>query len=74
MSKVDKLGDQVKALFNEALPWFKKAEGLDPNNENTLIALREIFARQDELELASEFSKRLKVVQEKGKNPTSYFK
>jgi tetratricopeptide (TPR) repeat protein len=74
MSKVDKLGDQVKALFVEALPYFKKAEGLDPNNENTLIALREIFARQDELDLASEFSKRLKVVQEKGKNPTSYFK
>lgn len=74
LSKIDKIGVEVKKLFNEALPHFKKAEALDPNYENTLIALKEIYARLDDFEMATEFSKRLKVVQEKGKNTTSYFK
>jgi tetratricopeptide (TPR) repeat protein len=73
-AQLEKLGDQVKVLFDAALPYFKKAEALDPNNENALIALREIHARRDELDIASECSKRIKVLQAGGKNETSIFK
>jgi tetratricopeptide (TPR) repeat protein len=73
-AKIEKINVEVKKLFEEALPYFKKAEGTDPDYKNTLIALREIFARLDNLELAEEFSKRLKVVDGGGKNAGSYFK
>jgi tetratricopeptide (TPR) repeat protein len=73
-AKIDKINAEVKVLFSTALPHFKKAEGLNPNDKNTLIALKEIFARLDDLDMASEFSKRYKVVEDGGQNPTSYFK
>ena len=46
---------------------------MDPNDVNTLIALKEIYARKDQLDLSEEFKKRLDNVQSGGTNPTSYF-
>lgn len=65
---------EVNAMFERALPYFQKAESINPNDQNTLIALKEIFARKNDLEKSSEFKKRLETVQGGGKNPTSYFK
>jgi tetratricopeptide (TPR) repeat protein len=62
------------AEFEKALPYFKKAEALDPNSPNTLIALKEIFARKDDLKTSGEFKARLDNVNGGGKNATSYFK
>jgi tetratricopeptide (TPR) repeat protein len=72
--KYNELKDKVMALFESALPYFKKAESLDPNDQNTLIALSEIFARQDDFTLVKEFKGRLEVVRGGGKNQSSYFK
>ncbi len=60
--------------FDKALPYFKKAENLNPNDLNTLIALKEIYARKDDIKTSDEFKKRLENVKGGGKNEISYFK
>lgn len=72
--------DEYKALkssmdkeFENALPYFKKAEAMNPNDPNTLIALSEIFARQDEFDLVKVFKDRLQIVRDGGTNEASYF-
>ncbi len=75
--KYDALNEEVKALFNQALPYFKKAESLNANDRNTLIALKEIFAKTNDLEKSKEFKIRLEKVdnkEDKEKNTSSYFK
>jgi hypothetical protein len=74
LKKMESMRNEVLALFDQALPYFKKAEGIDPNDTNTLIALNEIFARKDDEELTKEFKKRLEVVRGGGKNAASFFK
>ncbi|HMN89618.1 MAG TPA: hypothetical protein PKD70_13360 [Saprospiraceae bacterium] len=59
--------------FEFALPYFKRCEKLNPNDLNTLIALKEIYARKDDLETSNEFKQRLENVQAGGKNAKSYF-
>ncbi|MDX2282420.1 MAG: hypothetical protein NW218_22705 [Saprospiraceae bacterium] len=73
LKKLDALKNQVMGLFDQALPYFQKAESLNPNDTNTLVALTEIFARKED-ELSLEFKKRLNVVKGGGKNETAYFK
>ncbi len=73
LKQVDELKANAMAEFDKALPYFQKAEKIDPNDMNTLIALREIYARQDDLATSGEFKKRLENVQNGGTNETSYF-
>ena len=72
--KFDAYKAESTELFNTALPYFQKAEGLNPNDINTLIALKEIFARNNDFEKSGEFKKRLENVQSGAKNAESYFK
>ncbi len=65
---------EVAAMFERALPYFQKAEAINPNDQNTLIALKEIYARKNEADKSAEFKKRLETVQSGGKNAASYFK
>lgn len=74
IKKYETLKNEVMALFDQSLPYFQKAESMNPNDMNTLIALSEIYARKDEAELAGEFKKRMEVVKDGGKNETSYYK
>jgi len=73
MKKYDALKVQSVELFNQALPHFKKAESLNANDLNTLIALKEIFARIDDIEKSNEFKTRMEAVQGGGTNASSYF-
>ena len=73
LKKLKEMKDEVMGLFDQALPYFQKAESLDPNDLNTLIALNEIYARKED-ELSTEFKKRLDNVRDGGKNETSHFK
>ncbi|MBK7939224.1 MAG: hypothetical protein IPJ82_20060 [Lewinellaceae bacterium] len=73
LKKLQTMKNEVMALFELALPHFQKAESLDPNDLNTLIALNEIYARKED-ELSTEFKKRLDTVKEGGKNADSHFK
>ncbi len=72
--KYDKLTQEMLAEFDQALPFFQKSEALDPNNQNALIALKEIYARKNDMVMAKEFKTRLENVTNGEKNATSYFK
>ncbi len=74
IKKYQQIQKEIMALFDQALPYFQKSEALNPNDTNTLIALSEIYARKDELEIANEFKKRLEVIRGGGKNAQPYFK
>lgn len=73
LKKYEEKKKEVFDLFEQALPHFKKAESMDPNDINTLIALKEIFARKDDLATSNEFKTRLDNVQSGNSNESSYF-
>jgi tetratricopeptide (TPR) repeat protein len=73
-AKYKELDTQVKELMNTALPYFQKTESIEPNDQNTLIALGEIYARQNDFEKNKLFKDRLQVVKDGGKHTSSYFK
>ena len=72
--KYDEYSVKIKGLFEKALPYFKDAERIDPNDINTLVALSEIYARTNEFELSKEFKSRLEKVQAGEKITEPYFK
>ncbi len=71
--KYEEYGKQVDALFAKALPYFQQAEAINPSDRNTLIALKEIYARQNNFELSNEFKQRLETVEAGGTIEKSYF-
>lgn len=73
LKKLETMRNEVMGLFDQALPYFQKAESINPNDLNTLIALNEIYARKED-ELSLEFKKRLELVKGGGKNTESHFK
>ena len=73
LKKYEDLRKLVLTQFDEALPFFKQAEALNPNDRNTLIALKEIFARKDDLPTSTEFKNRLETIEAGGANESSYF-
>ncbi|WP_373550217.1 hypothetical protein [Haliscomenobacter sp.] len=73
LKKYKEMKDEVFAQFEKALPFFKRAESLDPNDTNTLIALKEIHAKKNDLEASKEFKRRLDVIQGGGKNDKAYY-
>jgi tetratricopeptide (TPR) repeat protein len=73
IEKYNKMRDQVIAEFDKALPYFKQAEQIAPDDVNTLIALKEIYAKKDDIEMSNVFKDRLEKVQA-GEEVESYFK
>lgn len=71
--KYDAAEKLMIAEFDKALPYFKKAESINPNDQNTLIALKEIFAKKNDMKMSTEFKSRLETVTGGGKNAKSYF-
>lgn len=73
IKKYEQIKKEMMNQFELALPYFQKAEALNPNEKNTLLALSEIYARKDD-PLATEFKKRLDILNSGKKNETPYFK
>jgi tetratricopeptide (TPR) repeat protein len=73
LEKLETYRKEIMGLFDQALPYFQQSEGINPNDQNTLIALSEIYARKED-ELSLEFKKRLDKVKAGGKNDAPYFK
>ncbi|MDX1940713.1 MAG: hypothetical protein SFU99_09190 [Saprospiraceae bacterium] len=73
LKKYEAKRTEVFEQFDKALPYFKRCEKIDPNDLNTLIALKEIFAKKDDLTTSNEFKTRLEKVQGGGKNDKSFF-
>lgn len=74
IAKFNQLLEKVQAEFEKSLPYFQQSEAMDPNDMNTLIALKEIFARKNELDLSNEFKERLDKIQAGETIESSYFK
>ncbi|THH41306.1 tetratricopeptide repeat protein [Neolewinella litorea] len=72
-AKYEAMEKQINSEFDQAFPYFKKAEQTDPNNLNTLIALKEIFARRDDYDASNEMKARIERVQAGEKIESSYF-
>ncbi len=73
IKKYEAKRDAVFAEFDKALPYFKRCESLNPNDLNTLIALKEIYAKRDDLEMSNIFKERLENVQNGQMNEKSHF-
>jgi hypothetical protein len=71
--KYDALQTRIADEFSSALPFFIEVEKDKPTDLNTLIALKEIYARTNDLALSNEFKTRLEAVQA-GESLESYFK
>ncbi len=72
-AKYEALQDKIFEEFDKALPYFQKAESLDPNDRNTLIALKEIYAKKNDIEMSNEFKARLEKLESGETNDDSYF-
>ncbi|MBK9981425.1 MAG: hypothetical protein IPP15_03195 [Saprospiraceae bacterium] len=57
--KYEAIKAQMDDTFVKALPFFLQAEQLNPKDANTLIALKEIYARQDKLDLVEQYKLKL---------------
>ena len=73
MKKFDAKKIELIEEFDKALPFFQQAEKVNPNDANTLIALKEIYAKKNNFEMSNEFKARLETVQGGGKVESSYF-
>jgi hypothetical protein len=71
--KYDAIQADMNSYFDKALPYFKQAEALNPDDFNTVVALKEIFAKKNDMKLTAEFKTRLENINNKVKN-TPYFK
>jgi len=57
--KYDALKKEMDGFFGQALPFFVKAEGMNGKDLNTLIALREIYARQSLMDKVGEYKTKI---------------
>jgi len=55
IKKYDAKKEEMDGLFKQALPFFEDAEGLNNKDLNTVIALKEIYARLNNLEKSNEY-------------------
>ena len=58
----DELKSKMEAIFDQALPFFLKAEANNKDDRNTLIALKEIYARKNDFAKSGEYKKRLEAL------------
>jgi hypothetical protein len=57
--KYNALKAEMDGVFEQALPYFIKAESLDANDLNTMIALKEIYARKGMLDKSAEYKTKI---------------
>jgi len=62
LKKFDEKQKEVNEVFKESLPYFLKADQLRDDDRNTLIALKEIYARLNELEKSNQYKDRLEAM------------
>ena len=65
---------EIDEVLEVSLPYFKKCEAINPNDRNTVIALKELFARKDDLEVSNIFKERLEKIENGELITESYFK
>ena len=58
-AKYDAAKKEMDAIFGEALPFFEKADKINGEDMNTLIALKEIYARQSNFDKSNEYKAKI---------------
>jgi hypothetical protein len=58
-AKFDAMDKEVKVLIDLALPYFTRAEKIDPKDQSTLVALKQIYAQKGDTTKANEYKARL---------------
>ncbi len=58
-TKYEEKKEQSDEMFEKALPYFQKAEAINDKDMNTLIALKEIFARKNDFEKSNMYKERI---------------
>ncbi|MBK9254169.1 MAG: hypothetical protein IPM42_01640 [Saprospiraceae bacterium] len=53
---------EMDGYFDQALPYFLKAEGLNPKDLNTMIACKEIYARKGNFEKSEEYKVKMESI------------
>lgn len=64
---------EMASLLDKALPYFQRAEAVNPNDLATLDALKEIYTRKNDDAMVNEFSGRLEKVQAGESIENGYF-
>jgi tetratricopeptide (TPR) repeat protein len=72
--KYDALQAEVAEVFETALPYFITVEKQKPSDINTLIALKEIYARKSDFTMSNEFKTRLETAQAGGELESYFMK
>ena len=57
--KYNAIKAEMDGYFKQALPFFLKAEELSPKDLNTMVALKEIYAREGQLEKSAEYKAKM---------------
>jgi Flp pilus assembly protein TadD len=60
--KYNAIKTEMDGYFKQALPFFLKAEEIDPKDQNTMIALKEIYAREGQLDKSAEYKAKLEAL------------
>ena len=63
--KYNAIKAEMDAEFKKALPYFLKSEELEPKDMNTMIALKEIYAREGELDKSSKYKEKIDALNDK---------
>ncbi len=63
IKKYKELQAEINNVFKQALPYFLKADSINNKDKNTLIALKEIYARINELDKSNEYKERLDAIE-----------
>ena len=61
-AEVDGLKADYLAAFDKALPYFLKADALNGKDYNTVLALKEIYAKKDDFAKSNEYKARLEAM------------
>jgi len=64
-ARYDALKSEVTSLMGKALPFFIQADSINDKDYNTIFALKEIYARQDDLAKSNEYKARLEALSDK---------
>jgi tetratricopeptide (TPR) repeat protein len=60
--KYNEAKNRMVKAFEEALPFFEKAESINAKDQNTIIALKEIFARTGKLDKVKVYTEKLEAL------------
>ncbi len=71
--KANALRKEIAEWYGKALPYYQRAESMNPNDIYTLMALKLTFAALDMEDMLAIFTQRLKVVKDGGTHSASYF-